>query len=239
MDRTFFCMGLMLVIIVLFRFFIESFINPAFEKRERITLEYKAFVSFFYFGFSLAFALLNLWLEDDSKRLEVLLVLSSVGFGWYFSQILCMYGGQAIIFRPFYWLRGVCFASIGATVPYKILYKNGTKSNKVLFKRKKGILWEYEGREYLVSLYDAHYTAYKSPSIKESFFLAAIKDKELQKTLKMAGGRAIVNGRYYCSGSPSIVESGGIGMHINGRGEAIDWYQYCEQLPYAMVRSIR
>lgn len=239
MEKNLFFMGLMFVLIALFRFFLESLINPAFEKRERTTLYYNAFAFFFYFGLTLAFAFLNFLPDDGLKIWRILFALLFVGMVWYLNKILRMYGLQVIIFRPLYWLRGFCFASIGATVPYKILYKNGTKSNKILFKAKKEILWEYEGREYLVSLYDAHYTVYKSPSIKESLFLAAIKDKELQKTLKMAGGRAIVNGRYYCSGSPTIVESGGIGMHINRQGVPIGWYQYCEQLPYAMVRSIR
>ena len=91
MERTFFCIGLILFAMAFLRLLIEFIINPLFAKCERETLEYKARALAFYLGLMIAFGFISFLPVDDMKICEIFLAISFVGFGWYLKQILCMY----------------------------------------------------------------------------------------------------------------------------------------------------
>ncbi len=171
----------------------------------------------------------------------VIAILAFYDFGKYLYYTLRALNLHIVVFAPVYRLRGEYYAHMQALAPYEILYCDGTKDHQVLFKDKKGILWEYQGKEYLVSLYDFPFTensVARDKLVDEKIFFAAIEDSKLQQSLIMAGGRKMVSGTYYVQVNPELFNDPVFSVYVDETGENFDWYQNDEREPRALVRSI-
>lgn len=170
--------------------------------------------------------------------IKVILSLSLLISAFSLVTIARYYGLFRLLGIPFCKLRGYCYAAVKMQLPYALLYEDGTISNKLLFKAKRGVIWPHNGEKYLVGLYDSTIPVKKVRYLREKLLCAAASDTDLQFCLRAVGGRSIGNGTYYCLGEPCAVEDASIAVTLNRKGKDVGGYVYKEDIPRALSRSI-
>ena len=219
----------------LFLLLIEFFIfgDPELEDMKRILPEIHLVV------YALVALGCRMLLKSPFSNLGIQIVL-------YFSLSVCLlvvvilcrrYGLFLFIGRIRYAFCGLM--NNGKKMQYQIAYKDGTTSDTLnSIKAKRGVIWAYEGKNYLVDLYDRNVSEKKAPIQKEKLLLAAARDTNLQSCLVAAGGRPIGRGIYYCIGTPSIVEDATLAVALNRKGEIKEGFLYEDEVPRALTRKI-
>ncbi len=234
-----------------FRFGLELLLHyydetPIEKKRKRRSFFFNACLTFYYFCVFIGSIVVCVKCANDIETFAiwafiVIAILAFYDLGKYLYYTLRALNLHIVVFAPVYRLRGEYYAHMQALAPYEILYCDGTKDHQVLFKDKKGILWEYQGKEYLVSLYDFPFTensVARDKLVDEEIFWNAFKDDKLQKSLIMAGGRKMESGTYYVQKNPEFFNDPMTSLYIDKTLENYDCYRHKEREPRALVRLI-
>lgn len=196
----------------------------------------RAWVRVFVYGIAVNGFYNALFVPEQNGLTGIKCILVFTGFMFLMSAywILKYFDVFRMLWCPFRYLRGMFSIVCGVTAPCVIAYEDGTFSQKVLNKPKKGVLFEYEDKKYIICLHD-HLKYFKRNGNfpRQYLIVAASKNKNLQKTLAVCGGSRLASGRYLCIGNPSLCDEPSIGVKLGRSGKL---KEVCDEFELSLGR---
>lgn len=220
--------GMLIVTALMFVLFFEAMLMIGMHDK---TVMARSCVRVFIYGITFKCSYDALFVPEQNGVWGLKCIAAFAGFMCLLSVYLILryFDVFSMFLRPFRRLRGIFYALCGATAPCIIAYEDGTFSRKILNKSKKGVVFEYEEKKYIICLHD-HLKFFKwgGGFPRECLIVAASENKGLQKTLAMCGGSCLANGSYLCFGNPSLCDEPSIGVKLGWRGKVKKFYSEFE-----------